>query len=282
MASVIKTTLRSAAIALITAGGFSGLYRMRAGRSAPLLRVLNFHDVPDIVRFANILDVIRSQYHVVTPEACFSQCFDPSRVNILITFDDGYASWIEVAQSLMSPLDIKALFFVNSGLLDAHGDEAARRRYVKDRLLISPRETLSWDGLRALHAAGHTIGGHTTSHPRLSTLQQHELHAEIIQDKRRIETMLHTEITTFAYPFGEHTLRVEMCLRYAGYKHAFANEPCFATLDHPLHMTRMPIEETDSIMDLRHAVEGSCDVYENMTSLFRLQQRTKREAGRTS
>ena len=268
MARAIKKTISRVAIALLTAGGLTSLYRMRVRNLAPLLRVIEFHDLQDAGRFSHILTFVKTHYHVVTPGECFSRKLDASRINVLVTFDDGYASWINVALPVLSALDIKALFFVNSGLLDVHGDEAARDRYIKDRLLIAPRETLSWNDLRALSCSGHTVGGHTTSHSRLSTLPDHELRAELENDKKRIEKMLETEITAFAYPFGQHTIRSERFLRDAGYTHAFSNEARFAMLDNPLRLPRLPVDEAISITVLQYTIEGGCDTYEMMKALL--------------
>ena len=268
MATAARNTIRNVSIALLSAGGVATLYRTRMSRTAPLLRVIEFHDLHDARRFADILTYVRRHYHVVTPEECFGNELDSSRVNVLVTFDDGYASWIHIALPVISSLAIKSLFFVSSGLLDAHDNERTRERYVEDRLLITPRETLSWDGLRVLRHAGHTIGGHTVSHSRLSTLQEHELRAEIADDKKRIEAMLDTPITAFAYPFGEHTPQTERFVRQAGYTHAFSNAPRFATLDFPMCIPRAPIDEAASIAALRHAVEGGCDVYESMKAVL--------------
>ena len=250
--------------------GVAKLYRMRVGKSAPLVRVLNLHDVAQVDRLADMLRFLRAHYHVVGPEECFRKELDPKRINVLVTFDDGYASWVNVVLPALSSLHIKALFFVSSGLLDVHGDEAARDRYVKERLLISTRETLSWNGLRALQCAGHTIGGHTTSHARLSLMQQHELRAEVANDKRQIETMLGTQLKAFAYPFGEHATRIESIVRDAGYTYAFCNKARFARFDSLLRIPRLFVEDDTSIAELKHGIEGGCDVYERMKTLVRV------------
>lgn len=260
--TAVKTTLRDLSIALCAAGGLSTLYRARARREGPLLRVLVFHDVQDPKGFLDTLVFIKRHYHVVTPEECFGNKLDASRINVLITFDDGYASWTDVCLPILSSLNIKGLFFVCSGLLDAHDDEAARARYVKERLFVpSPPATLSWEGLRALHHAGHTVGGHTATHPRLSGLQRHEQRAEIADDKERIETVLQTPITAFAYPFGEFTSHAEQVVHELGYAHAFSTEERFATPARRARIPRLCVEDAMSSVALRRWVEGGHDVY---------------------
>jgi len=212
------------------------------------------------------LRFVQTRYRIVTPEECFGKQLARDAINVLITFDDGYPSWVKVALPVLTSLDIKALFFVSSGLVDAHDDKRAQRRYVEEQLLVSPRETLSWSGLRTLRSAGHTIGGHTKSHSRLSDLQFHQLRSEIHDDKIRIETMLATQLHAFAYPFGEYPAEAKVILRNAGYRHAFSVETGFASLDVPLRIPRIPVDDWTSEAKLRRDIEGSTDLYEYLKS----------------
>ena len=47
------------------------------------------------------------------------------------------------------------------------------------------------------------IGGHTATHPSLTTLPAAEQEREIISGSRFLEGILRTRIRSFAYPFGE-------------------------------------------------------------------------------
>jgi peptidoglycan/xylan/chitin deacetylase (PgdA/CDA1 family) len=50
-----------------------------------------------------------------------------------------------------------------------------------------------------------TIGAHTVSHPRLSSLSEAEQRQEIAQSRHQLEKWLGKEVTVFAYPFGQKT-----------------------------------------------------------------------------
>jgi peptidoglycan/xylan/chitin deacetylase (PgdA/CDA1 family) len=50
-----------------------------------------------------------------------------------------------------------------------------------------------------------TIGAHTVSHPRLSSLGEAEQRQEIAQSRHQLEKWLGKEVTVFAYPFGQKT-----------------------------------------------------------------------------
>lgn len=57
--------------------------------------------------------------------------------------------------------------------------------------------------VRALHAAGMTIGGHTAHHPILARLQPAEAKQEIAHGKETLEGIIGERINLFAYPNGK-------------------------------------------------------------------------------
>ena len=57
--------------------------------------------------------------------------------------------------------------------------------------------------VRALHAAGMRIGGHTVGHPILARLDPAAARAEIGDGRRALETMIDAPVRLFAYPNGK-------------------------------------------------------------------------------
>jgi peptidoglycan/xylan/chitin deacetylase (PgdA/CDA1 family) len=65
-------------------------------------------------------------------------------------------------------------------------------------------EPLTWDEVRTMARSGMEFGGHTVTHPILTTIQTpEELEFEISQCKRRIEQELQAHVAHFAYPSGQ-------------------------------------------------------------------------------
>jgi peptidoglycan/xylan/chitin deacetylase (PgdA/CDA1 family) len=64
------------------------------------------------------------------------------------------------------------------------------------------REFITWEHAREMAAAGMTIGGHTETHPVLSTLPEQAQRAEIERGLDRITAEVGKRPTTFAYPVG--------------------------------------------------------------------------------
>jgi len=83
-----------------------------------------------------------------------------------------------------------------------------RREALLSRLaeIAPPRgesaRPLSWDDARALQGEGAELGGHTVSHPILSTVGAAEQEAEIRTSRERIAEELGSPPVSFAYPNG--------------------------------------------------------------------------------
>ena len=80
--------------------------------------------------------------------------------------------------------------------------------------------------LRALAAAGMSIGAHTLSHPVLSQLSAEGVWGEISESRCRLEHVLGQRVWALAYPFGDAasvTQREREMAERAGFKCAFLN-----------------------------------------------------------
>lgn len=89
-------------------------------------------------------------------------------------------------------------------------------------------EALRWDEIREMHRNGVRFGGHTETHPILSSIRsQNRLCSEIAGCKRKIEAELGHPVSQFAYPNGTFLdINPEVIdeVRRAGYKSAVLAE----------------------------------------------------------
>ncbi len=72
---------------------------------------------------------------------------------------------------------------------------------------------MTWDQLRALKAAGVTIGSQTASHPHMPLHTAAFNAAEIERSNARFKAELGAEPDLFAYPYGEASLAVDAVIR---------------------------------------------------------------------
>lgn len=262
--------IRDTFILVVSFLGPTLLYRTVLRRRRPLVRVLVFHDVRDSAWFEEIVRSLRATHHLISPEDFSEQRFASGKINVLITFDDGYTSWVDACLPILEKYSARALFFVNSGLVCAYGDGEVQKRYVREKLLLSPRETISWDGVRALQSAGHTVGGHTVNHERLSILTEEMQVREVRDDKETLERELGRHITAFAYPFGNHSDYTETTVRAvkgAGYTYAFTTAGAFTDVRRPYALSRTCVEDGQSPESLNRWILGGYDVYRSIKEL---------------
>ena len=65
---------------------------------------------------------------------------------------------------------------------------------------------LTTEQLRAMAAAGMTIGAHTVTHPILSRVSEEVARAEMTESKERLEAITGGKVALFAYPNGKPTI----------------------------------------------------------------------------
>ena len=186
----------------------------RLGRASGFLRVLIYHDIPPRHRdtFRRQIDYARSRYRFVGLET-FQEMLNSNRPleggNLLLTFDDGFASNRWAAEAVLNPSGIHAVFFVCPGFVGCR-DREQQKRMIADEILdglIGPCQVqehqapLSWRDLVDLCREGHAVGAHSTIHRRL--VGRPTAHREIHSAGDIIGERLGAMPRAFAFPFGD-------------------------------------------------------------------------------
>lgn len=180
---------------------------------ASSLRVLIFHETPekDLGRLRKLLETLKKSHRFIDADQFVAMMSGKQKIeghNLLLTFDDGFRSNRILAEQVLSPMGIRAVFFVATGFVGCDSAEASVT-YVRERLLRSnlPAELsqpLTWRDLRWLIDQGHEIGAHTVSHARLSELSElDDLRNEIVSSGDELEKELGIQVRFFSYPFGD-------------------------------------------------------------------------------
>lgn len=151
-------------------------------------------------RFAEAISHLLSRgYRTVTP-AQYVRSEGPVR-RLFVSFDDNFRSW-HTALDLFARLGITVTFYTNSHPFRDTATPGEIASYFDRIAHTGEPMTLSTRELRDIHAAGHTIGCHTHTHPRLSDLDRANWAGEIDRSKRVLEDLIGAEICDFSYPFG--------------------------------------------------------------------------------
>ena len=131
-----------------------------------------------------------------------------------LTFDDGFANFTTEALPVLGEFGFPATVFVVTGHVG--GDN---RWGGRDEPGIPALALLGWGDLLRLRETGVSLGAHTSSHPRLTSLEPVALEREIAGPAALMESRLGSRPEGFAYPYGEHggeaTRLVEQTYRWA-------------------------------------------------------------------
>jgi len=122
---------------------------------------------------------------------------------VVLTFDDGTDDALTRVLPALRRRGLRGTFFIVTGFVGRPG-------------------YLSWDGVRALAAAGMEIGSHGVDHARLSDLPDDRVRDELGVSKRDLEDQLHRPIEVLAYPYNAVRPRLEKAAAEAGYRAAVA------------------------------------------------------------
>jgi len=180
------------------------------------LRVLAYHDIPESeeIAFMSHMTWLKENWNIVTPAEFEMMILGTKPIigdNVLITFDDGFISNKLIAEKILNPLEIKAIFFVISDFVEIKNKRKSYK-FASNQIVPGSNindipknwENMQWGDLAALIEQGHTIGCHTKTHARLSDCpSKDELEMEIIRSAEKISNKLEVDINHFAFTFGD-------------------------------------------------------------------------------
>lgn len=135
---------------------------------------------------------------------------------VALTFDDGYADFVDHALPALQRYRFTATVFALAGRL---GDENA---WNAD----GPRKPLmTADQLRQVAAAGIEVGSHGLRHVSLPSVTDDVLTAEISQSRHILQDITGQQVEGFCYPYGHLDGRAVESVRAAQYNYACAIWP---------------------------------------------------------
>ena len=134
---------------------------------------------------------------------------------VLLTFDDGYASLGDEVYPLLGELGFTATTFLVADYVGRLNTWDVR--YTRDRL-----RHLDWTALEQWLARGFDFGSHSASHARLTWLSDAAAAAELARSRATLVARLGPDAgRAVAYPFGACDERVRRLAAEAGYELGF-------------------------------------------------------------
>lgn len=153
-----------------------------------------------------------------------------------LTFDDGYADFVDHALPLLRRHGCGATLFVLPGRLDG----------VNAWDTLGPRKPLlGKHGIRTAAATeGIEIGSHGLTHVDLTRADDRTLRSEVAGSRAVLTELTGAPVRGFCYPYGAVDRRAADTVRDAGYAYACAVDP--GPLGGPYALPRVHIGERDT------------------------------------
>ena len=181
-----------------------------------------------------------------------------------ITFDDGYRDNYDEAAPVLSGMNFPATIFpVTAFVLE----EAEHRRY-RGRNPKVPYLTV--EQIRQMKRGGFDFGGHTHTHPLLSTISCEEAQDEILRAKKLLEEWTGEKSTLFAYPNGIYGKEHFRILDALGYEAALSVRPgANRPGTYRFALLRTEVSGRDSLGDFIRKMNGGFDLMHRVTQSVR-------------
>lgn len=221
--------------------------RQRSQYPKPMLTIpiLMYHEIGEgpnslyvpLKNFREQIEYLKTQgYQVVTlskaMELLKANQSIPNSKYLVLTFDDGYASFYSQAWPVLQEAGMTATVFLISQSVD-------QQRY------------LNWNDIRIMQNSGIEFGSHTRTHPSLPALGPEKMTKEISGSKKEIEERLGTSVLSFCYPSGEFNRESLAAVKNTGYLGAVSTKQGLAQGgSNPFTLSRIRINKGTRVKDL--------------------------------
>ena len=226
--------------------------------------ILNYHCVSDYPapwiaeytvtpgHFAQQLDLILDSGRTVVPVSRLADAAAGRRAlprnPLVITFDDGFADFADVAVPGLADRGLPCTFYAATGSLEG--------RHPRETV-FPPHSMVSWNQLPELEEQGVEIGSHSHTHRDLDLADPRIAADEVLRSRELLEDALGHDIRSFAYPYGHSTSRLRRVVAQAGYDSACAVRSRLSKVgDNMFALARLPMQAATTIEELSAWLDG--------------------------
>lgn len=151
-------------------------------------------------------------YRTTTLDAPRPAAGNPER-RFVVTFDDGYLDTLQHAAPVLARHGFTAIQFLVA-------DQIGGRNEWDVSEGERPSPLMNESQVRAWLAAGHAIGSHTCTHPRLTRLGPAAQREEVRASRLCLEDRFGVPVHHFCFPYGDADASFAPLLEEAGYRTA--------------------------------------------------------------
>ena len=255
------------------------------------LRVLAYHDIKNPNKFeAQIKFLINSDYNIIDINKLENHLYRGDilpKKPVLITFDDGDVSVLDVGLPILKKYKLPSVMFVITNLIDSDNTfwcrwvetalqdqgesyvqarikvnqlkkmpNANRMKFLKSLKPIVSRQ-LTKEDLGIMQKELMFIGNHTYSHPMVNMCNKEEIKNELNISKSYFDNWELPGYPVFAYPNGNWDEQSEMVLKENGIKMAFLfDHKINSKIINPMRISRIRVNSDTEINEFKVKVSG--------------------------
>ena len=124
------------------------------------------------------------------------------KVNILLTFDDGFINNYDIVLPILLEFKISAYFFIISDYVETGYIPLFMQKRYLDSEKLSEFKTINSNQMTEMLKKGMNIGSHSLFHNDFSKISVSDAVQNAEQSKQDLQEMLNTSVECFAFPWG--------------------------------------------------------------------------------
>lgn len=179
------------------------------------IRVLLYHSViedgdqlPNAVskgEFEHHLVYLKQHANVVALSADGQwENLSDKKLNVLITFDDGFENNATIAAPLLEKYGFRSVFFAIANLIEKGTKPKFMEKLGDTPMVRKYGSTVTVELIQAMVEKRFTFGSHSLEHQDFSNLTSEQAADDFQQSRTRIEAVTGQSCELFAFPWGRH------------------------------------------------------------------------------
>lgn len=240
--------------------------------------VLNYHSVNPSHKFSTSpydfeeqMLFLKENYEVISLNDLNAPGFNPlmvDKVKVIITFDDGYEDNFLYAYPILKKYNLPAIIFITTDFIFNNVD------ITKDWPVYNNLKPLKPEQIKEMLSNKISIGSHSKTHYRSSSLSAEEFASELSKSQQDIEKYIGIKIDTFAFPFGQK----KDCVQFDQSIFTNNNYQIVCTTSWGINyknydqfkLKRIRIDYFDSLKDFKNKLRGKWDFVKYFQALKNL------------
>lgn len=145
----------------------------------------------------------RKHYHVVAAGALDDpNAYRSDRINLVISFDDGFKDNRTVASEILHRVGLSAIFFLISDCLEQGNVPAFVRRKLGHAESVQAYRTIDKADVGEMRSYGMVIGAHSVRHDDYTVLDYQDGIDDAAEAQQQLQSQIGVTVDNFAYPWG--------------------------------------------------------------------------------